>query len=130
MEGNTDLTPYGKIYTVANYVGASVVSAFFASLERCSCINLSTSDFDDDEEAKDRPLMFCNSTRHDDPRHSLPPPVAALPAPSTALPRSVDSLPLRKKGCHRKKEKQRRIWEDEKKRVGREVNETGGTSQC
>ncbi|CAM8933642.1 unnamed protein product [Rhodiola kirilowii] len=45
------------------WVGNSVASAFFASLERCSCINISTSDNDDDEieeEAKDRPLMLTN----------------------------------------------------------------------
>ncbi|KAL6591315.1 hypothetical protein ACP70R_049818 [Stipagrostis hirtigluma subsp. patula] len=44
----------------ASWVGASVTSAFFASLERCSCINLSTDDDDDhadDDEAKDRPLI-------------------------------------------------------------------------
>lgn len=46
----------------ASWVGASVTSAFFASLQRCSCINLSTNDDDDDDdnqdEAKDRPLML------------------------------------------------------------------------
>ncbi|KAK1420241.1 hypothetical protein QVD17_21678 [Tagetes erecta] len=52
-----------KIDRVANWIGNSVASAFFTSLERCSCINLSTShdeyeDYDDDEEAKDRPLML------------------------------------------------------------------------
>ncbi|KAD3069047.1 hypothetical protein E3N88_36927 [Mikania micrantha] len=52
-----------KIDRVANWIGNSVASAFFTSLERCSCINLSTShdefdDGDDDEEAKDRPLML------------------------------------------------------------------------
>ncbi|WOL10526.1 hypothetical protein Cni_G19283 [Canna indica] len=52
-------TTYEKLEGVANWVGASVVSAFFASLERCSCINLSTAEDDSDEaeEAKDRPLM-------------------------------------------------------------------------
>lgn len=39
-------------------VGASVATAFFASLERCSCINISTTDSDVDEEANDRPLML------------------------------------------------------------------------
>ncbi|XXG85310.1 hypothetical protein AAC387_Pa11g0412 [Persea americana] len=46
---------------MANWVGSSVASAFFASLERCSCINLSTTDLEeeeDEEEAKDRPLML------------------------------------------------------------------------
>ncbi|WOL10942.1 hypothetical protein Cni_G19702 [Canna indica] len=40
---------YEKLEGVASWVGASVVSAFFASLEHCSCINLSI--------AKDLPLM-------------------------------------------------------------------------
>jgi hypothetical protein len=55
----------------ATWVGASVSSAFFASLERCSCINLSTDDDDDDDrgdegEAKDRPLIPSSAPRHDD----------------------------------------------------------------
>ncbi|KAI4313368.1 hypothetical protein L6164_026355 [Bauhinia variegata] len=44
---------------VASWLGTSVASAFFASLERCSCINLSTSD---EDEAHDRPLMPSNSS--------------------------------------------------------------------
>ncbi|KAI3681881.1 hypothetical protein L6452_36686 [Arctium lappa] len=55
-----------KIDRMANWIGNSVASAFFTSLERCSCINLTTfhdefdegNDDDDDEEAKDRPLML------------------------------------------------------------------------
>uniref|UniRef100_A0A7N0UHQ2 Uncharacterized protein n=1 Tax=Kalanchoe fedtschenkoi TaxID=63787 RepID=A0A7N0UHQ2_KALFE len=51
-----------KLDRMASWVGTSVATAFFASLERCSCINLNTSDIDDDddddEEAKDRPLML------------------------------------------------------------------------
>lgn len=49
-----------RLEGVASWFGASVASAFFASLEHCSCINLSTSGDEaevDDEEAKDRPLM-------------------------------------------------------------------------
>ncbi|KAE9451774.1 hypothetical protein C3L33_16342, partial [Rhododendron williamsianum] len=51
-----------KIDGWASWLGMSVASAFFASLERCACVNLSTSDSDDEneEEAKDRPLMFTN----------------------------------------------------------------------
>ncbi|KAL9240555.1 hypothetical protein vseg_014759 [Gypsophila vaccaria] len=85
MEDDTNgaMTPTnGKLLTVANYVGASVVSAFFASLERCSCINLTTTDIDDDDEDDDRRLMFSSSTRHDDPRHALPPPLPSPPSPS------------------------------------------------
>lgn len=46
-----------KLDRLAGWVGASVASAFFASLERCSCINLSTNDTEDDEEGKDMPLI-------------------------------------------------------------------------
>ncbi|XWS50317.1 hypothetical protein CRYUN_Cryun12cG0077800 [Craigia yunnanensis] len=45
---------------MASWLGTSVAQAFFTSLERCSCINLSTSDDADDSEAHDRPLMFTN----------------------------------------------------------------------
>ncbi|PIN24546.1 hypothetical protein CDL12_02731 [Handroanthus impetiginosus] len=47
-----------KLDRVASWVGASVATAFFASLERCACINISTTDSDVDEEANDRPLML------------------------------------------------------------------------
>ncbi|CAL9138496.1 unnamed protein product [Musa acuminata var. zebrina] len=62
------VSTYGKLEGVAMWVGASVVSAFFASLERCSCINLSTTedDGDDLEEAKDRPLMLTKPVLHDE----------------------------------------------------------------
>ncbi|KAF6136186.1 hypothetical protein GIB67_001595 [Kingdonia uniflora] len=66
---NSSIISYEKLDQVANWVGTSVASAFFASLERCSCINLSTSDVDDDEEeeAKDRPLMFNKTIASDSP---------------------------------------------------------------
>ncbi|KAI0493593.1 hypothetical protein KFK09_023712 [Dendrobium nobile] len=52
-------TSYDKLESMATWVGTSISSAFFASLERFSCINLSTSDLDEDieEEAKDLPLV-------------------------------------------------------------------------
>jgi hypothetical protein len=59
----------------ATWVGASVSSSFFASLERCSCINLST---DDEEEAKDLPLILSFTPRHDDPTDATT--AAAKPA--------------------------------------------------
>lgn len=60
MENNCSFMSCEKLDRMANWVGTSVASAFFASLERCSCINLSTHDMDEDdeEEAKDRPLML------------------------------------------------------------------------
>ncbi|KAK8586054.1 hypothetical protein V6N13_130580 [Hibiscus sabdariffa] len=47
---------------MAAWLGSSVAQAFFASLERCSCINLSTSDDADDSEAHDLPLVLTNSS--------------------------------------------------------------------
>lgn len=56
MEENT-----GMLDGLARWFGTSVASAFFASLERCACVNLTTYDSDEDEEeAKDRPLMLTN----------------------------------------------------------------------
>lgn len=50
--------------SLATWLGTSVASAFFASMERFSCINVNTTelidDDEDDEEAKDRPLMLTN----------------------------------------------------------------------
>ncbi|PWA58125.1 hypothetical protein CTI12_AA402930 [Artemisia annua] len=64
---------------MANWIGNSVASAFFTSLERCSCINLSTShdEYDEDnyneEEAKDRPLMLTKPIVFVDDNNKLPP---------------------------------------------------------
>lgn len=60
-------SPPAAMESWASWFGASVTSAFFASLERCSCINLSTDDDDDDDqdEAKDRPLMLTAAPAHD-----------------------------------------------------------------
>ncbi|KAG5021724.1 hypothetical protein AAZX31_07G052700 [Glycine max] len=51
-----------KLDRVANWVGANVASAFFASLERCSCINLSIKDNEDDTNNDDRPLFLSHPT--------------------------------------------------------------------
>ncbi|KAJ7959372.1 UDP-N-acetylmuramate--L-alanine ligase [Quillaja saponaria] len=59
MENQSTSWSYDKLNGMACWVGTSVASAFFASLERCSCVNLSTSD-DDQDEAHDRPLMLDN----------------------------------------------------------------------
>lgn len=56
---------------VANWVSATVISAFFSSLERFSCVNVTTNDPDDDEneeEAKDRPLTLSNNSHQNDDR--------------------------------------------------------------
>ncbi|KAH7691797.1 hypothetical protein IHE45_01G021400 [Dioscorea alata] len=81
MENSTGAAPTSmvtcdKLDRMASWVGASVASAFFASLERCSCINLSTTDFEDeeDEESKDRPLMLTKPIIHDAPDDDAPKP--------------------------------------------------------
>ncbi|XVF73005.1 hypothetical protein PTKIN_Ptkin12aG0166500 [Pterospermum kingtungense] len=69
MEISCSFISCDKLDRMATWVGANMASAFFASLERCSCINLSTTDFDDDddvEEAKDRPLMLTKPVVLDD----------------------------------------------------------------
>lgn len=61
MENNGGSVSCDKLDRVASWFGSNVASAFFASLERCSCINLSTTDNDEDEDAYDRPLIPANS---------------------------------------------------------------------
>ncbi|KAG8080495.1 hypothetical protein GUJ93_ZPchr0293g2869 [Zizania palustris] len=60
--GGGGILPYEKLEGYATWVGASIVSLFFTSMERCACIHLHTVDDDGDdydpEEAKDRPLML------------------------------------------------------------------------
>ncbi|KAI4311430.1 hypothetical protein MLD38_036329 [Melastoma candidum] len=77
---NSGSTCCRKLDRAASWVGTSVASAFFASLERCYCINLATTDPDDDDDeyAKHRPLV-----------RSADPPVTSL---SSSLPRRLSSL--------------------------------------
>jgi hypothetical protein len=64
-----------RVEGMASWMAMSVIAAFFSSLERCSCINLSTADdeYDDEEEAKDRPLMLSRPTyiADDDSVHTV-----------------------------------------------------------
>ncbi|KAL6526997.1 hypothetical protein OROGR_016087 [Orobanche gracilis] len=58
MENATETASYyEKIDGLARWLGTSVAAAFFASLERCSCVNVET-DGEDEEEAHDRPLIL------------------------------------------------------------------------
>ncbi|URD75610.1 hypothetical protein MUK42_08767 [Musa troglodytarum] len=77
-----------KLDRVVNWVGASVSSAFFASLERCSCITLSTTDNDDEveEEAKDRPLMLTKPVAIDGLDDATAPAVSTNPSVVDKLP--------------------------------------------
>ncbi|KAF4351738.1 hypothetical protein CsatB_007394 [Cannabis sativa] len=47
---------HGKLDGVAMWLFNSVTTAFFASLERCSCIRIAT--VDDGDDANDLPLIF------------------------------------------------------------------------
>ncbi|XVE73682.1 hypothetical protein DITRI_Ditri11bG0138500 [Diplodiscus trichospermus] len=79
MDNSCSFISCDKLDRMANWVGTSMASAFFASLERCSCINLSTTDFDDEEEANDRPLMLTKPLVHDGPeRHPQPQSAAGI----------------------------------------------------
>ncbi|KAE8693653.1 U-box domain-containing protein 30 [Hibiscus syriacus] len=59
-----------KLDRMANWVGTNMAaSAFVASLERCSCINLSTTEFDDDEQVyHDLPLVLTKPLLHEEPK--------------------------------------------------------------
>lgn len=74
---SSSMISYETFGGLANWFGSNVSYAFFASLDRFSCVNVNTSDSDDDdeieEEAKDRPLIL---------------------TPSDHNPTSVDNLPV------------------------------------
>ncbi|KAL9406637.1 hypothetical protein Peur_003609 [Populus x canadensis] len=58
---NSSIVSVENLNNVANWVSATVISAFFSSLERFSCVNVATmdpDDDDDDDEAQDRPLAL------------------------------------------------------------------------
>lgn len=96
MENDNGASYYEKVDGLARWFGMSVLQAFFASLERCSCVNLTTFDTEDDdeeEEAKDRPLMLTsfpsfNSTTSSS--LSISNPVVNFKNP----PRAVENLPV------------------------------------
>lgn len=78
--GNNSIISREKLDQVASWVSATVSTAFFSSLERFSCVNLATTDFDDEDEdeAADRPFTLTN---HSDPPND----VAELPVWSPPL---------------------------------------------
>ncbi|TKY60757.1 Trehalase 1 [Spatholobus suberectus] len=53
MENNGSLISKEKIDQVAMWLGSTVSSAFFSSLERFSCVNIATSDPDNDDDDDD-----------------------------------------------------------------------------
>ncbi|KAJ7945081.1 UDP-N-acetylmuramate--L-alanine ligase [Quillaja saponaria] len=67
MENNNSIVSREKIDQMATWVGSTVSSAFFSSLERFACVNVSTSDpdnddHDDDDGANDRHFTVTNPT--------------------------------------------------------------------
>ncbi|CAN0884811.1 hypothetical protein LINGRAHAP2_LOCUS14950 [Linum grandiflorum] len=69
----------GKLDRAASWVGENVASALFTSLERCSCINLSTSD-DNNNDTSYLPLVLPSSSSTTD-----------LAAPASAAAASSDA---------------------------------------
>ncbi|CAH8304883.1 unnamed protein product [Eruca vesicaria subsp. sativa] len=66
---NLSTASFEKLDQAASWVSTTVISAFFASLERCACVNLSTSDDDDDddnEESHNRPLALSAAPQPED----------------------------------------------------------------
>ncbi|CAN6298285.1 unnamed protein product [Urochloa humidicola] len=52
---------------VAGWVGSGIAAVFFASLERCSCVNVRTHDddlLDDEQRDSEAPLMFDDGDGH------------------------------------------------------------------
>ncbi|CAN6323030.1 unnamed protein product [Urochloa humidicola] len=52
---------------VAGWVGGGIAAVFFASLERCSCVNVRTHDddlLDDEQRDSEAPLMFDDGNGH------------------------------------------------------------------
>ncbi|KAK7282545.1 hypothetical protein RIF29_11422 [Crotalaria pallida] len=72
---------------MASWIGTNLASAFFASLERCSCINLSTSDDHDDA-----PLILSPQTSS--VAFSDHVPVVTDPSPKTDNSNDVANLPV------------------------------------
>ncbi|OAY56306.1 hypothetical protein MANES_02G005600v8 [Manihot esculenta] len=71
----TAIVSMENLNQVANWVSATVISAFFSSLERFSCVNVATNDPDDDDnedEAKVRPLTLSNNSHQGDDVSDLP----------------------------------------------------------
>ncbi|KAJ0243146.1 Uncharacterized protein HA466_0203700 [Hirschfeldia incana] len=66
---NSTASTASNLSTAASWVSTTVISAFFASLDRCACVNLSTSDDEDDddnEESHNRPLALSAAPQPDD----------------------------------------------------------------
>ncbi|PON73598.1 hypothetical protein PanWU01x14_057800 [Parasponia andersonii] len=80
-EEGSSIVSRQKLDQVATWVGSTVTSAFFSSLERFSCVNVTTDDDDDEEEddednaqvvAKDPPLALTDQSQSQNDVAKLP----------------------------------------------------------
>ncbi|KAK7399072.1 hypothetical protein VNO78_10247 [Psophocarpus tetragonolobus] len=93
MENNGNLISREKIDQVAMWLGSTVSSAFFSSLERFSCVNVATSDPDNDDDDDDY-----YSTTTTTPTAAATSTTAAPPSVSAEVtvekPNDVSNLPV------------------------------------
>jgi hypothetical protein len=84
MENNGSM-----IDQVATWVGSTVSSAFFSSLERFSCVNVATSDPEDNDE-DDEDYSSVTTT----PTAAITPTTVNIPNPSVQNTNDVTNLPV------------------------------------
>ncbi|CAN1138996.1 hypothetical protein LINPERPRIM_LOCUS24326 [Linum perenne] len=65
-DDNVSVVSVESINNVASWVSTTVISAFFNSLERFSCVNIQTTDIDEDDDEGDvRPLRILSTSSRD-----------------------------------------------------------------
>ncbi|CAN1187658.1 hypothetical protein LINPERPRIM_LOCUS31962 [Linum perenne] len=65
-DDNASVVSVEGINNMASWVSTTVITAFFSSLERFSCVNIQTADNDDDDDEGDvRPLRFLSTNSRD-----------------------------------------------------------------
>jgi hypothetical protein len=83
MENNGSLISKEKLDQMATWVGSTVSSAFFSSLERFSCVNVTTSDPPDNDEDDDYSDSVTTTTT-----------TVNNPDPSVKTPNDITNLPV------------------------------------
>ncbi|KAL5052800.1 hypothetical protein RYX36_033482, partial [Vicia faba] len=72
MENNGSLISREKIDQMATWLGSTVSSAFFSSLERFSCVNVATSDpYNDEDDDDDYSVSTTATTAVNNPNTSV-----------------------------------------------------------
>ncbi|KEH21283.1 hypothetical protein MtrunA17_Chr8g0388791 [Medicago truncatula] len=85
MENNGSLISKEKLDSMATWLGSTVSSAFFSSLERFSCVNVTTSDPPDNDEDDDysdsvtTPTSTTTTVNNPDPSVKTPNDITNLP---------------------------------------------------